>query len=212
MTLLLPVICLFACFLNLLFEYKNSNSLAAKSKLLAGLTLLAFAWDIGAKESLYGQLILSGLLASLVGDVLLSMKKDGHHFLLGILAFLVTHILYSIAFSIFETDRVLLPWVIGIILLFIVGVFVWLRNALIGYFKLAVPLYLAAIGVMLILAWTQQTPYAWIWIVSGSSLFAISDMFVARNRLIKTTVVNRMVGLPMYYIAQLMLAYSTVLV
>ena len=75
-----------------------------------------------------------------------------------------------------------------------------------GVFKIAVPMYLLAIGAMLLFAWSGgEINY---WIVSGATLFAISDLFVARNRFVKAESINRIIGLPIYYIAQLMLAYS----
>jgi uncharacterized membrane protein YhhN len=44
--------------------------------------------------------------------------------------------------------------------------------------------------------------------VVGAVLFAASDLFVARERFVKSTAINTSVGLPLYYAAQLLIASS----
>jgi uncharacterized membrane protein YhhN len=46
----------------------------------------------------------------------------------------------------------------------------------------------------------------------GAVLFYISDVFVARDRFVTSDVWNRYLGLPLYYAAQLALAYTVRLV
>ena len=43
---------------------------------------------------------------------------------------------------------------------------------------------------------------------AGALLFYISDIFVARQRFLKAEFVNRLIGLPLYYGGQFMLAFS----
>ncbi len=209
---LLPIICLFGCALSISFEAKNLGQLTIKAKLLASLAFVGFAWTLGAWQSSYGQLIFVGLLLSLVGDVLLALKGKKTYFLLGIAAFLLAHVIYSLAFFTTGFDTAKLPLILPVIGIFILATGLWLRQHLTGTFVFAVPAYLIAIGVMLVFAWGNQASAAWIWVVGGASLFAISDLLVARNRFIKPDINNRIVGLPMYYIAQLMLAYSISLI
>ncbi|HRY36011.1 MAG TPA: lysoplasmalogenase family protein, partial [Smithellaceae bacterium] len=45
-------------------------------------------------------------------------------------------------------------------------------------------------------------------VMAGALLFYVSDLFVARHRFVKKSIVNRYAGLPMYYVAQFMLAFS----
>ena len=42
----------------------------------------------------------------------------------------------------------------------------------------------------------------------GALAFYISDIFVARQRFLKAEFVNRLIGLPLYYSGQFMLAFS----
>ncbi len=211
MTLLLPTICLFACALSLGFEAKQQNKLALKTKLLASLAFVGFAWELGAWQSSYGQLILMGLLLSMVGDVMLAMKNNSRYFILGIGFFLLAHLIYAGAFLSTGFNTAQLPLIRLLIMALLVILIItglWLKPHLQGSLKVAVPAYLTAIGLMLVTAWGSMASHAWVWIISGASLFAVSDLFVARQRFIQSEIRNRIIGLPIYYIAQLMLAYS----
>jgi len=211
MILLLPVVCLFACSLHIALE-SQQHALASKTKLLASLAFVGFAWEMGAMHSTYGQIVFIALLWSLIGDVLLALKNRKQSFLFGIGAFLLAHVCYALAFIQAGFNGSQLPIILPIIMaiLFIIGL--WLRKHLSGLFSLAVPAYLIVIAVMLVFAWTNQSPTAGWWIISGATLFAFSDLWVARNRFIHSSIINRIIGLPSYYIAQLILAYSVSLV
>ena len=212
MILFLPTLCLLTCGLSIWFESREQNQLALKAKLAASLAFVGFAWDLGAWETHYGKVLLIGLVLSLLGDVLLAMKGHKKWFLLGIGAFLLAHVFYTFAFAQtgFETAR--LPLVAPIVLIFLTVTALWLRKHLQGIFIVAVPAYLLAIGVMLVFAWCNQSMTAYWWITSGATLFALSDLFVARNRFVQPAISNRVIGLPIYYVAQLILAYSVKLV
>ncbi len=207
---LLPVICLLACGLTLWFDTQSQQQLKLKTKLLASLAFVGFAWDLGAGDSLYGQLLLTGLVLSLAGDVLLAKPGNKRWFVCGMAAFLLAHMAYAIAFSTMGSVTARLPLVLPLIVLLVLGIGLWLRNYLSGVFKVAVPAYLLAIGTMLVMAWLVPTSIGQqqLWIVAGASLFALSDVWVARNRFTEPAFVNRLVGLPLYYVAQLLLAYS----
>jgi uncharacterized membrane protein YhhN len=49
-------------------------------------------------------------------------------------------------------------------------------------------------------------------ILAGSLCFYVSDVFVARHKFIKEEYRNRLLGLPLYYAGQFMLAFSIGLV
>jgi len=206
--LLLPVICLLACGMTLWFEYQQHHASKLKAKLLASLAFVGFAWELGATDSLYGQLLLIGLLLSLIGDVLLAIQGNKRWFVFGIVAFLLAHVVYAMAFAGLASVTARLPMVFPVILVIMLGIGLWLRSYLSGIFQVAVPAYLLAIGVMLVMAWLVPVGAPQVYIIIGASLFALSDVFVARNRFIKPAFFNRVWGLPIYYVAQLMLAFS----
>jgi uncharacterized membrane protein YhhN len=43
---------------------------------------------------------------------------------------------------------------------------------------------------------------------AGAMGFYFSDLFVARERFLKKSFVNKMIGLPLYFIGQFLLAFS----
>jgi len=45
-------------------------------------------------------------------------------------------------------------------------------------------------------------------VMAGSLLFYASDLFVAKHRFVEKNIINRYAGLPMYYAAQFILAFS----
>ena len=45
-------------------------------------------------------------------------------------------------------------------------------------------------------------------VFSGAVGFYLSDLFVARDRFLKSEFTNRLIGLPMYYCGQFLLAFS----
>ena len=49
-------------------------------------------------------------------------------------------------------------------------------------------------------------------VFTGALLFYLSDLFVARNRFMEKSFINRLMGLPLYYTAQFLLAFSIGLV
>jgi len=68
--------------------------------------------------------------------------------------------------------------------------------------------YLAAISLMVVLA-AGTMAAAGPQLLIGALMFAVSDIFVARDRFVSPSVANRLWGLPLYYGAQLIFALST---
>ena len=159
----------------------------------------------------YRGLILTGLIFSLVGDVLLALPQR-RAFLLGLVAFLIGHIWYAVAFI----QQVTLAWwvVVGWVALaaFALGVFRWLRPH-VGSMLVPVVAYILVISVMVgsVLAMSANPDLGLsgrLLALSGATLFFVSDLFVARDRFIDRSIRNRYAGLPLYYVGQFMIALS----
>jgi uncharacterized membrane protein YhhN len=87
-----------------------------------------------------------------------------------------------------------------------VGALRWLRPHVPPSFVLPVRAYVAAISLMLAAAagaWVGGARGALLW---GALLFYASDLCVARDRFVSPGFENRLVGLPLYYAATLVLA------
>ena len=162
-------------------------------------------------DSRYYYFVLVGLALCLCGDVFLALPYE-RAFLFGLVSFLLGHILYIFGF--FHAAHVgLWTWFgsAGIILVSS-GIFFWLRPHL-GPMKLPVLIYVAVISIMMagafsVLGDLRLALPGRIMVFAGALSFYFSDVFVARDRFMKKDLSNRIIGLPMYYTGQFLLAFS----
>jgi uncharacterized membrane protein YhhN len=209
-----PVIFVLAAFLLLVLlvyekQEKEKPRLIAKTILSCLFVFVAFLQP--SPDPLYGKFILIGLIFCLAGDVCLALPGD-KIFRAGLIAFLVGHIFYVAGFT------YLVPvyhWLIpGAILfwIFSVLVFMWLRPHL-KAMLIPVVVYMLVITMMISGAWAvfdkSASPFPGrIFLFAGAFLFYVSDVFVARNQFVKREFLNRLIGLPLYYLGQFLLAFS----
>ncbi|MDQ7785560.1 MAG: lysoplasmalogenase [Desulfomonilaceae bacterium] len=163
----------------------------------------------------YYHYILAGLVLGLAGDVFLAIPGKTT-FRAGLAAFLAGHVLYVVAFAGLTTAGHWATPVHVVIIVISVAVFLWLRPHL-GDMLVPVVLYVIVITAMLSAAWVASSgphvPAAGSWaILVGAAAFYVSDLFVARDRFVRHGFVNRLVGLPLYYCGQFLIALSTGLV
>lgn len=163
----------------------------------------------------YFKFVLIGLILGLVGDVCLALPGLTA-FRVGLVAFLAGHILYILAFAIL-TRRVYWINPVNILIIAISGcVYLWFLPHL-GKMLVPVTFYIVVISVMVATAWAVfrnsrvRRTGAW-FILVGAVLFYVSDIFVAHQRFVMEQFYNRLIGLPLYYTAQFLLAFSVGLV
>lgn len=155
--------------------------------------------------------LLGGLILCLGGDVCLVFPSE-KTFLLGLIFFLLGHVLYIFGFiHIAQAGR--LAWG-GAVVIFVVGagVYLWLRPHL-GAMNIPVLVYSIVISIMLSGGWAVfcsagQTLPARLLVFFGALSFYSSDIFVARDRFMQREMLNRTIGLPLYYAGQFLLAFS----
>ena len=160
----------------------------------------------------YFYLILAGLVFCFAGDICLAFFFNRKVFAAGLAFFLTGHVAYILAF--FMTSGVNAgSWIsLGAISIISGYVFIRLRPHL-GPMMGPVIAYIAIISIMvvgaasLVVRQDFSVP-ARALVMTGSVLFYVSDLFVARHRFVKKNIFNRYAGLPMYYAAQFMLAFS----
>jgi uncharacterized membrane protein YhhN len=174
--------------------------------------LFIFAWTLQpAQHSGFAGLILVALVFCLGGDVLLALGTPTT-FLLGLVSFLLGHIMYAVAF--FLVGDVGPSMAVGTLLLAISAVFTWRwLEPHLGDMTIPVLAYIVVISIMVCaacgIAGDATLPAtARAAIVAGAVLFYLSDLFVARQRFVVNAHVNRVIGLPLYYTAQFLLAFS----
>ena len=163
----------------------------------------------------YYHWVLAGLVWGLIGDVCLALKGN-RAFRAGLISFLLGHILYVVAFVGLTRPSDWLNFGHLLIVAVSLGVFYWLRPHL-GLMLVPVCLYIVVISVMMAAAWVaflnpELAPKgAWA-LLLGALCFYVSDIFVARDKFVKSQYLNRLLGLPLYYGGQFLIAFSVGLV
>ena len=206
--------CLFqGLFINVEHEEKYTPAVLLKG--LASLMFVGIGLTVGGAEN---RLFILGLVFGLLGDVLLNLryvfpKKGQTIFLIGIVAFLIGHVLY-LAALIPHAQHVWIWWCV------ILGAFV--AAGLLAYifktmevkkaFKIFGVFYLGAVFIMTAIAlgiavFTPSTR-AWIY-VAGAVLFTASDVVLIFNTFSGVTKFSlRITNLSLYYLGQVLIALS----
>jgi uncharacterized membrane protein YhhN len=174
--------------------------------------LFIVAWTLQpAQDARFAGLILLALALCLGGDILLAFGSHST-FLLGLVSFLLGHVIYATAFFVVGTVNPAMA--VGTILLMSVAALVWpWLEPHLGNMRTPVLAYIVVISIMVCgafgIAGDPTIPVrARGSVLAGAILFYISDLFVARQRFVVGSPVNRVVGLPLYYVAQFLLAFS----
>ena len=195
----------------LFFEKKGRTKGVLLSK--APLSLLFILTALLQTYPLLGYycLMLLGFLFCLGGDVFLALPQR-RMFLFGLVSFLLGHVFYTIGFFMLASVNSA-TWIGGLLGVILGGwVFHWLKPHL-GKMTIPVSVYILVITAMVVGAWSVVgdsglAAEGRVGVFVGAILFYVSDIFVARNRFIKTEMKNRYIGLPMYYAGQFTLAFS----
>lgn len=178
------------------------------------LAALAFVWlalALGAPDSAYGSWLVAGLLCCLAGDLLLMPDAEGP-FLAGLVAFLCGHLLYAVAFMQLPPNPAGLAISAVPALILLVFAARWLLPRVPAHMKTPVTLYTLVITAMLLCAGLSAGQAAAVYIIGGAWGFAVSDLAVARQQFVQPGRCNGLWGTPLYFLAQMLLAYSVALV
>lgn len=190
-------------------EWRGLRPLRAASKVVAAFAFLVYGIGLGALDfGAPGYALVLGLGLSVVGDVCL-ISARAHIFKLGILAFLLAHIAYM---GLFLGLGVAWGWTaMG-------GVAVGLLALAVGRFlrpfvrqmKAAVYAYIVVISVMVALAIGMggaSDALVHSGLMVSALAFFLSDLCVARERFVYSDRINKLIGLPLYFGAQLGFAW-----
>lgn len=177
-------------------------------KVVASTAIVSLAVAVGALESPYGVAVLVALCFSWIGDVALLGRNRGP-FVIGLSAFLAAHVAYGVGFVVRGADASVAT--IGLVVLLIPATLVWrwLDAHVPERLRLPVLAYIGAICGMAGLSTGTFASLGDLRIPIGATLFWISDIGIARDRFVAREIRNRVVGLPLYYAAQVLLALTT---
>lgn len=184
----------------------------AGGKTVASLAFLAFGHTLGVyTRDPHGTAFLGAFILCAIGDVAL-IGKSKPAFLGGLVAFLLGHVGYIVCFVQLGFDgQGVVPGAVFMALL-AVAVLRALREPA-GKLFPAVVAYVGVIGVMVALAGGVAAAHPGLHgnlLALAAVVFAISDLFVARQRFLVDAFQNRLIGLPLYYGAQLAFAFGAV--
>jgi uncharacterized membrane protein YhhN len=204
-TIAFAVMTALGCMALVYFQRMGWMQMAATAKLIASFGFLATAISAGALRHRFGQIIFTGLVLSMFGDLFL-IGQSQTYFLLGLSSFLLAHIAYVTAFVTHGQNR---RWVftsaVPVIALAVLVLY-WLMPHVAPYLAIPVRVYTAVISIMVITAFGVRGAGAPKIIVIGALMFFVSDLSVAMQRLVETEFPTIIWGLPLYYGAQLCLA------
>lgn len=195
--------------LEVFSEFSGNETLRFFTKPLLMIVLIAFyVQSVNSKWSAIHKIMVAAFGFSWVGDValmfvprnaddtmLMGLAKNPNFFLLGLVGFLITHVLYTVAFSKVTDKNVvsLLPkklWVFTPLLVYMIALLSMLVPAINGSetdkpFLIPVLVYSSAIGIMVLFAinrFKRVNDQSFALVFGGALLFMFSDSIIAINK------------------------------
>jgi uncharacterized membrane protein YhhN len=195
----------------LYFEKKDHPLGRIVTKSLLSLLFVVTAFLQPHANGAFSHYLKAGLILCLGGDIFLALSGL-KWFRAGLVAFLLGHVLYILSFNFLIPFKDWFSPGDFLVLSISLGACRWLWPYL-GAMKIPVLTYVAVITLMVFGAWAiferADLPLAAKGLIFwGAVLFYLSDILVARNQFIKKEFLNRLIGLPLYYTGQFLLAFS----
>ncbi len=194
-------------------EIKNNKSQVHVLKPLSTVLVIAVAslsFLLPSAQPAFTLWLVVGLVLSLGGDVALMLESD-RAFLIGLILFLLAHVIYAIAFTVpngFHSADI----IAGMVMLAIgILMYLYLRPGL-GSMNVPVILYTLIICFMVSRAistfFGSAFTFTQAWLLSfGAVFFMVSDIVLAVNRF-RQPIAKHRLSLFAYYLGQLLIALS----
>ncbi len=205
---LICAICLIIFTAGLLWsEVGQDARLKFVFKPLASLSFIGLALACGALYNFYGYFILAGLAFCALGDVFLLPSGTGKYFRAGVSAFLIGHIFYILAsIALWSPDVLRSQIILG--LPFLICLLVPVYQRIYPRADAQTDVYTGVI-ILMITAMLLCAVKTGIWILpTAAIMFAVSDIFVSRNRFGPPSPKQFWMITPLYFTAQGLFAYS----
>ena len=189
-------------------DYHQHHVLSIIFKPLTMILIILILFTGGIELEGFSFFIFWGLIFSLLGDMML--LKPWYKFELGLVAFLIGHIFYIIAFISYKgMDWDIIP------LLPLIGFALWLFRMIKPHLgKLLIPVgsYMSVILLMVwqgMGIWLSEKNTFGLLIGSGASIFCVSDSILAYQRFMRRFKCGNTLLFLTYYIAQYLISSST---
>jgi uncharacterized membrane protein YhhN len=192
-------------------ELKQDKRAQYFFKPLSALGFLLLAIQFGALDTDFGRLIFVALIACAIGDVFLLSRNNHSFFKTGMVAFAIGHVLYILAAKQIISQNLSVwvyfgSWAFG--LMTGLATFYFLKSKLPKDMVWSVGLYTLIISAMLVYALQTDFVGTHKYFVLAAIFFALSDMFVARDRFVKPSPKNALIITPFYFGSQALFALS----
>lgn len=152
-----------------------------------------------------GTLLGIGFVLSSFGDISLSFNGE-KFFLGGLVSFLLAHVVYIITFSIGSEWSLAAAWLLGVLVVFGVGM-VWVLRPHLGKMEIPVYVYISVILTMDVMAVLRGHPSHWL-LIAGALIFTASDSILALDRFRKPIKGGKYYVMGTYYLAQLLICLA----
>ena len=191
----------------LVWSEHRGNRFRLAAKPAASACFIAIALTAGAMDSTYGRWVLVALILSAVGDVAL-LGRSILAFMLGLGSFLLGHVAYVIAFAARG-----IQWPAALVAAAVLAgpalvLIRWLWPHVPKKMQPPVAAYASIISVMVATAVGTVAFEGDGRILAAAVAFYCSDLAVARDRFVAPGPINRLWGLPLYYAAQFVFAWT----
>ena len=201
----LTILCAVACAVLVVAEWKRLALVRIVAKTIAALAFLGVGLLASRGAPAYAAWIVGGLALGVVGDIAL-LGRSNRAFMIGLGAFLLGHLAYVVAIAqvVPPQDWLVRAGLPALLPVAVAGGALVLLWPHLGRMRVPVILYVLAIVLMVIgaLALGSQR------LALGAILFFVSDLAVAREKFLVQSFSNRAFGLPAYFAAQLLIAWS----
>jgi len=209
LTIILSALALISAVFYLHAIYRENQQQVYLFKPLTTILILVIALVAADPVSVfYKWAIVAGLVFSLGGDIFLILPQN--RFILGLVSFLVAHIVFTLAFASVEGFYTSL-WVFVPLLAIGAIIFIGLLWPHLGKYKIPAAIYTLVIFIM---AWQaagyriQAGNRSSLLVLIGSILFIFSDMVLTMNRFRSPIRNARLIYMPAYYAALWLFAMS----
>lgn len=177
------------------------------AKPAASACFIAVALLAGALDTGYGRWVVVALVLSAAGDVAL-LGRSSAAFLAGLGSFLLGHLAYVVAFGVRGIAGAATVVAIAVLAGPAILVIRWLWPHVPAEMRPPVSAYTIVISLMVATAVGTVVADGDPRIAAAAAMFYCSDLAVARDRFVAPGFVNRLWGLPLYYAAQFLFAWT----
>lgn len=179
------------------------SSKAAASAHLIGLAIYLSYFNF----SHYSALITIGISLGFIGDLAM-LRSSKRWFVFAMMSFGIGHIAYILAITLLQPNLMQASITLLIVLVSFSRMFQWLSETMPSELRLGVIIYSVLLLSVFALALATRVNGYPAMVALAATLFMLSDFFVATYRFKKPRLTDKLIGLPLYYAAQICYIYS----